>query len=141
MFDHQERFLSPSPSGPGGLAAALTVVISIGDEAADDVILQRVTGGHVLTPRAVSDRGIEVTGNLFLPKSCAVELEVGASSAAFGSAGRPDPVKVTGAVRKVQMIDTAPSYALWVDLDADSVGRFAAWRAALPPVGSHEREG
>ena len=133
IFEPQERFLSSSPRGEtGGEPSPYTVVVSIGAGSADDVVPLQASGGHMLTPAAIRERDAKLVGGLFLPKGCAVDLEVGANSERFGSSGRPDPIRVSGTVRRVQMTDVTPTYSIWVEFDPPGVELLARWRVELP---------
>ncbi|MFT5052290.1 MAG: type II secretory ATPase GspE/PulE/Tfp pilus assembly ATPase PilB-like protein [Chlamydiales bacterium] len=104
---------SPDPLAPGfpsPTAQRLEALVSIGAESADKVELSAGRGRASMQVRSIRGGDIELTGNIFLPRTVQVAIELHDGPLAEGQI-------VSGSVRKVQLVGSDPNYRIWVQLD------------------------
>ncbi|MFT7671129.1 MAG: hypothetical protein ACI8X5_003845, partial [Planctomycetota bacterium] len=104
---------SPDPLAPGfpsPSAQRLEALVSIGAESADKVKLSAGRGRASMQVRSIRGGDLELTGNVFLPRTVQVAIELHDGPLAEGQI-------VSGLVRKVQLVGSKPNYRIWVQLD------------------------
>jgi len=99
----------------------IAVRISIAPESTAQVQPGQEVEAAPFRARSVRESTIELVGPLFLPRQCQLLLSwLTADDRSESLVGKGSRQEVQAVVRKVQMIDGAPDYVLWVQVDQAS---------------------
>jgi len=133
MTDSHTPLATSAPEEEGQLAASssrVTALVTVAEDASDQVRLMHGTDRAPMVLTAVRENAAETRGSLFLPRGCEVEVDFRCDDG-FGGDLELLSLHVEGVVRKVSMVDSAPTYVLRIDLPADSAALVETLRAAL----------
>ena len=98
---------------------AIAARISIDPESANQVRPHQAVEELSLGLRAVKGSAVELVGPLFLPRQCAVRVSFQEPGQAWNPAVETGPLRdLAGEVRRVQLLDSTPVYALTVQLES-----------------------
>lgn len=89
---------------------------TVGEASAEQVVLSRQKGPLAIEIHAVKGDGIEIIGSSFFPKNTHLEFELLATEESE-DAPEVEGVTLRGVVAKIQMVNTAPTYNMWVQLE------------------------
>ncbi len=111
---------------------ATEAFVTISVDVADQVLLTMKGDQHDMVLKAARDSGCELVGSVFLPRHCKVTVEFPCieNRASDGSVSA-SATSLSGVVRRVQMIDAEPSYAIWVHADPGHDSQLVALRQVL----------
>ncbi|MCP5112020.1 MAG: hypothetical protein GY953_14420 [bacterium] len=104
-----------------------TATVSVHPDSAALVVPANLHGKLEMGVRALKENGAELTGSSFLPRNCLLDIEFGPGD---------DPHHVKGMVRRIQTIDSSPTYVIWVrppDGDQTAIEEWSAVLAASTP--------
>ena len=126
MIERNGRTEPPS-SGESQMVGRVRVV----GESSTQVAMSYGKGPVTMVARAPLGRDVELSGPVYLPKQCELQIEFAMEG------GEPVATEtVDGLVKKCQMTGPEPTYRVTLQMDAAALQRFDDWRAALavPPA-------
>jgi type IV pilus assembly protein PilB len=98
------------------IACKPEALVVIAEDSAEQVVLNSRRGPLFIRINAVKDDGIEFVGPAFFPKNTQLKLELDPED----DGEEPDTsaaIHLHGVVAKVQMLNAAPTYKIWVQLE------------------------
>ena len=97
---------------------AIAARISVDPESATQVRPSEDVEAVPLRLRAVTGSAVELVGALYLPRQCAVRVSFQDDGRPWDAAVETGPLRdLAGEIRRVQMLDATPEFALSVQLE------------------------